>query len=42
MLANMIAVVPVLAWNYRERRSMVFRAPSTTMMMLAQRGRGRL
>jgi putative flippase GtrA len=42
-LAKIVAVVPVLAWNYLGRRTVVFDgAPSATMMMLAQRARERL
>lgn len=42
-LAKIVAVLPVLAWNYLGRRSIVFDGtPSATMMMLAERARGRL
>ena len=42
-LAKILAVLPVLAWNYLGRRSIVFDgAPSSAMIMLAQRARKRL
>ena len=39
-LSKVLAVLPVLAWNYLGRRSIVFDgAPSAVMMMIAQRAR---
>jgi putative flippase GtrA len=41
-LAKVLAVLPVLAWNYLGRRAVVFdRAPSAALVMLADRVRGR-
>jgi putative flippase GtrA len=43
ILAKILAVLPVLAWNYLGRRSIVFDgAPSAVMITVAQRARERL
>jgi putative flippase GtrA len=42
-LAKIVAVLPVVAWNYLGRRTMVFDAtPSEAILTLAERVRGRL
>jgi putative flippase GtrA len=42
-LAKVLAVLPVLAWNYLGRRAIVFEStPSAAIVMLAERARGSL